>query len=309
MSCDVCGAQSGRFPLCRSCNIKKEKGEVVKCSKCQSWHLSSGECKSTQKREEIINNTEKVEVSEKNENKKETFIYNLKSSLVTQLELKYLNCIKSVLPEGYLVQAQANLATFIDKTDGSAFQNELFRNVDFIIVDFNYKPILLIEVNDQSHLSKDRQVRDKKVRLICEEAGIPLITLWTSYGVNSEYIAKRIEEGIASLPIKRIAHSANKPATKSSKKSQSSGGCYIATSVYGSYDCPQVWVLRRFRDEILASKWYGLLFIKIYYAISPTLVKLFGNYSLFKRFWGRILDNMVDKLHSFGLKNTPYEDR
>ncbi len=25
-------------------------------------------------------------------------------------------------------------------------------------------------------------------------------------------------------------------------------GCYIATAVYGSYDCPEVWTLRRFHD-------------------------------------------------------------
>ena len=30
----------------------------------------------------------------------------------------------------------------------------------------------------------------------------------------------------------------------------SSGGCYIATCVYGSYDCPEVWTLRRFRVDI-----------------------------------------------------------
>ena len=29
-------------------------------------------------------------------------------------------------------------------------------------------------------------------------------------------------------------------------------GCYIATAVYGSYDCPQVWTLRRYRDYTLA---------------------------------------------------------
>ena len=33
----------------------------------------------------------------------------------------------------------------------------------------------------------------------------------------------------------------------------SSGGCYIATCVYGSYNCPSVYVLRRFRDNFLAS--------------------------------------------------------
>ena len=49
-------------------------------------------------------------------------------------------------------------------------------------------------------------------------------------------------------------------------------GCYIATCVYGSYDCPQVWTLRRFRDYTLDETWYGRLFIKCYYVISPRLL-------------------------------------
>ena len=56
----------------------------------------------------------------------------------------------------------------------------------------------------------------------------------------------------------------------------SNGGCYVATAVYGSYDCPQVWTLRRYRDYTLAETWLGRLFILLYYAISPTLVKWFG---------------------------------
>ena len=42
---------------------------------------------------------------------------------------------------------------------------------------------------------------------------------------------------------------------------QSTSGCYVATAVYGSYDCPQVWTLRRFRDDTLAETWYGRAFI------------------------------------------------
>ena len=41
-------------------------------------------------------------------------------------------------------------------------------------------------------------------------------------------------------------------------------GCYVATAVYGSYDCPQVWTLRRFRDHTLAASWYGRAFIRAY---------------------------------------------
>ena len=88
-----------------------------------------------------------------------------------------------------------------------------------------------------------------------------------------------------------------------------SGGCYVATAVYGSYDCPQVWTLRRFRDYRLAESWYGRAFIRTYYAISPTLVKWFGKTQWFKKMWKGTLDRMVKNLQSQGVESTPYEDK
>ncbi len=86
-------------------------------------------------------------------------------------------------------------------------------------------------------------------------------------------------------------------------------GCYVATCVYGSYDCPEVWTLRRYRDYTLAETWYGRAFIHIYYAISPTLVKWFGETKWFKNFFKPKLDKMVDKLNANGVEDTPYNDR
>lgn len=87
------------------------------------------------------------------------------------------------------------------------------------------------------------------------------------------------------------------------------GGCYVATAVYGSYDCPEVWTLRRFRDFTLAESWYGRVFIKTYYAISPTLVKWFGETDWFKNLFHKPLNALVKKLQNNGVENTPYNDR
>lgn len=89
---------------------------------------------------------------------------------------------------------------------------------------------------------------------------------------------------------------------------KSGGGCYVATAVYGSYDCPQVWTLRRFRDYTLGESWYGRAFIRTYYAISPTLVKWFGHTEWFKKIWKGKLDRMVAKLNEKGIENTSYDD-
>lgn len=88
-----------------------------------------------------------------------------------------------------------------------------------------------------------------------------------------------------------------------------SGGCYVATCVYGSYDCPEVWTLRRYRDYTLAETWYGRAFIKTYYAISPAIVEWFGNTEWFKKLWRKKLDRMVDKLNKCGYENTKYSDK
>ncbi len=242
----------------------------------------------------------------------EEFLYELKPSLVTDTEMGYMNAIKQVLPENCILQAQANLATFIVRTDQARFQNELYRNVDFIITDLSYKPLLVIEINDKTHLTKNRQERDKKVANICEEAGIPIINLWTSYGVNPEYIEKRITEALSALPAERIHHFVKENGTTGAAAQASQGGrrngCYIATYVYGSYDCPQVWTLRRFRDERLKRNRIGCAFIRLYYAVSPKLVRWLGKNDKVRTYWKTWLDLLVWRLQKQGIPNTPYVD-
>lgn len=88
----------------------------------------------------------------------------------------------------------------------------------------------------------------------------------------------------------------------------SNQGCYVATCVYGSYDCPQVWTLRRFRDYSLAKSFFGRAFIRLYYTVSPTIVRQFGSTQWFKKMWQGTLDRMVHKLNAQGIENTPYDD-
>lgn len=85
-------------------------------------------------------------------------------------------------------------------------------------------------------------------------------------------------------------------------------GCYVATCVYGSYDCPEVWTLRRFRDKTLYKSFMGKCFIKIYYFVSPKVVRLLGETDWFRNFCKKKLDKFVSKLQNQGYKNTKYFD-
>jgi hypothetical protein len=74
---------------------------------------------------------------------------------------------------------------------------------------------------------------------------------------------------------------------------KSKSGCYIATMAYGDYNHPQVQVLRRFRDEVLAQSVAGRLFIWIYYCISPQLVKLLREQKAIHCFVRTILNQFI----------------
>jgi hypothetical protein len=95
------------------------------------------------------------------------------------------------------------------------------------------------------------------------------------------------------VDIRRTQDYLDRAETRRARRRQ---GCYIATAVYGSYDCPQVWVLRRYRDDKLAQTWFGRAFIRLYYLLSPIVVRWFGETKWFNRFWRSILDKIIRRL-------------
>ena len=129
---------------------------------------------------------------------------------------------------------------------------------------------------------------------------------WSKEYVNTKEFKQQLIDKMMEChrKIKEIEPSYEIPAAPTP-----SSGCYVATAVYGSYDCPEVWTLRRYRDYDLAETWYGRAFIRTYYAISPTLVKRFGHTDWFKKMWRGKLDRMVKNLQDKGYESTPYEDR
>lgn len=117
-----------------------------------------------------------------------------KKCLMTEIEKKFFAAIKCSVSEKYTVFPQINLATIVKKQGDFRYQNELYRNIDFGIFDKDYNCVLLVEINDATHNDPKRRKRDIKVKEITQAAEIPLITFYTKYGVNQEYIAKRIKE-------------------------------------------------------------------------------------------------------------------
>lgn len=89
------------------------------------------------------------------------------------------------------------------------------------------------------------------------------------------------------------ANSANHANYSGPKKS---GACYIATAVYGSYEAPEVMILRTFRDEVLSRSFLGKIFIRFYYAVSPPIANWLRDAKNVNAIARKILDRFVNKL-------------
>lgn len=150
----------------------------------------------------------------------------------------------------------------------------------------------LIELTFGEHYAKELSIHCWKAGIDEHMALMPLLAKKElNKGIITQYANK----------VKKYDSSYITPKIKT-------GGCYIATAVYGSYDCPQVWALRRYRDDYLSKKWYGQIFISLYYGISPILVKCFGNNGYWKKKCRAILDKKIDRLKEKGYVDSYYED-
>ena len=75
-----------------------------------------------------------------------------------------------------------------------------------------------------------------------------------------------------------------------------SSGCYIATMAYGSYEHPQVLILREYRDHKLSRSTLGRAFIKSYYAASPYFVVALKNHHRINKLIRFILNVFIRSL-------------
>lgn len=119
-----------------------------------------------------------------------------KKPIMSNYEIMFYNRMKD-LEKDYNIVPQLVLASVVDKTSKQKYRSELYRIIDFAIFSKDYsKLLLLIELNDNTHNQRKRKDRDLKVKKICNSAGIKLITFYTKYPNEKDYIINRIKKEI-----------------------------------------------------------------------------------------------------------------
>lgn len=103
--------------------------------------------------------------------------YAKKEHILTAPEFSLYQILRAQFCPKYEILPQVALVSLVEKLNYTSYRNELFRVVDFVIADERFTPLVVVELNDSSHLRADRRERDRKVAEILEKAGIPLVVL------------------------------------------------------------------------------------------------------------------------------------
>ena len=130
-------------------------------------------------------------IQEENKERRKDTIY-IQKPIMTEYEYRFYQILKE-LENKYIIVPQLNLAAVIKKVNNNRYYSELFRNIDFAIFDKELENILLlIEINDKTHNEYKRKDRDLKIKKICNDTGIKLVTFYTNYPNEEEYVINRI---------------------------------------------------------------------------------------------------------------------
>lgn len=117
-----------------------------------------------------------------------------KRKFLTNSEINFYHTLTELNNE-YIIIPQVNLGTIVEKVD-SKYRSELFKNIDFGIFTPEFELVLLIELNDKTHRQKNRIERDKKLKEILNNCDIPLLTFYTDYPNEKNYVINRIRKTI-----------------------------------------------------------------------------------------------------------------
>lgn len=113
--------------------------------------------------------------------------------------------------------------------------------------------------------------------------------------------AARLMAQISSMPMKYEARQMINRVTQmitqtETKITGGSGGCFIATFAYESYDAKEVLFLRYYRDNVLGKSKIGMFFIKVYYLLSPSFVKVFVHFPAMRKVIKMTIDKIINKI-------------
>jgi very-short-patch-repair endonuclease len=127
--------------------------------------------------------------------------YKLTQSLLTASEAAFYSALLLAAGRRYVVFAKVRLADLCQDLDRwadiRAFNKVSSKHVDFVLCDATtFQPVLVVELDDRSHLRADRRSRDAFVDDIFRTMGLGVYRQWVRHSYDPAAIARGIEDAL-----------------------------------------------------------------------------------------------------------------
>ena len=126
--------------------------------------------------------------------------YLKRDSLLTEAEKRFYFVLSEIIGNNYLIFPKVRMADLLylpkmNNSDYYHYQNKIqSKHIDFLLCDKeNIKPLLVIELDDSSHLKIDRVLRDTLVDKIFESAQMPILHIKNSADYDKTSLLSQIK--------------------------------------------------------------------------------------------------------------------
>lgn len=128
--------------------------------------------------------------------------YMLAPSVMTKAEMTFYAALAVATGDEYRIMVKVRLADIIQvKKNGSHYMAHFgkikAKHVDYLLCDpVNLRPILVIELDDKSHLQADRVARDNFVDSVFKAVGLPMLHHPVKRAYNQDELVNCISNAI-----------------------------------------------------------------------------------------------------------------
>ena len=130
---------------------------------------------------------------------------------MSEAEKKFFFVLKDILGDDYLIFSKVRLADllYLPKMSNSEyyryFNKIQSKHVDFVICDKkNIKPLLVIELDDPSHLKLDRVLRDDFLNKTLNNSNLSIIHFETMAKYDKNVLSPKIHQRLIDLLSKKL---------------------------------------------------------------------------------------------------------
>lgn len=139
----------------------------------------------------------KIPKQEEIKNEDLSSLYEKKTYLLTQDELKFYKLLKGITNKNNLnLFSQVALYEIIKSKNIKDFNKIKSKTIDFVIADVNCKIKLCIELDDPTHIKENRQKRDEFIDNLFKELNIKLIRIPVQSYYNLNELENKIKESL-----------------------------------------------------------------------------------------------------------------